>query len=98
MLADGCHAADVALPDETDTPSMIAARNQGAALIAQWVAEYNLAKSQVPMSNAANLFDLNYALGGYTQNVNDTFAGSGSPRTQALLQPTAEYSNSFEAI
>jgi len=88
----------VGVPEPEDPPSVGAARDQGAALIAQWVEEYNTVKTQMPMSNAANMFDLSYALGGYTQVVNDTLSGSDTLRTQAVLEATAEYSNSADAM
>lgn len=98
MCAEGCHAYDVGTADPEDPPSVTAARNQGAALIAQWVKEYNTMKTQVPLSNAANMFDLSYALGGYTQEVNDTLTGSTTVRDQQLLNSSATYSNSVAAM
>ena len=85
-------------PEPEDPPSVTTARNQGAALIAQWVKEYNTVKTQIPLSNAANMFDLSYALGGYTQEVNDTLTGSTSVRNQQLLNSSAIYSNSVAAM
>ncbi|KAL0021289.1 hypothetical protein WJX79_009826 [Trebouxia sp. C0005] len=87
---EGCHAYDVGPAMPEDPPSVTAARNQGAALIAQWVKEYNSMQTQLPTSNAANMFQLKYALGGYTQVVNDTLPGSESLRNQTLLEPSAE--------
>ncbi len=81
-----------------DPPSVTAARNQGAALIAQWVKQYNTVKTQIPLSNAANMFDLSYSLGGYTQVVNDTLTGSTSFRDQQVLNSSASYSNSVAAM
>ncbi len=98
VYAEGCHAYDVGPPMPEGPPSVTAARNQGVALIAQWVEEYNVMQTQLPMSNAANMFQLNYALGGYTQIVNDTLPGSESLRNQTLLEPSAEYSNSADAM
>jgi len=98
VYAEGCHAYDVGTPMPEDPPSVTAARNQGAALIAQWVQEYIVMQTQLPMSNAANMFQLNYALGGYTQVVNDTLPGSEILRNQTLLEPSAEYSNSADAM
>ncbi|DBA71820.1 TPA: hypothetical protein ACH3X2_010973 [Trebouxia sp. C0005] len=95
---EGCHAYDVGPAMPEDPPSVTAARNQGAALIAQWVKEYNSMQTQLPTSNAANMFQLKYALGGYTQVVNDTLPGSESLRNQTLLEPSAEYSNSADAM
>ena len=86
------------MPDPEDPPSVTAVRNQGVRWIGTWVAEYNAAKQLVPLSNAADLFNLNYAQGGYTQNVNDTLAGSQTGRTQLLLEPSAAYSNSILAL
>lgn len=96
--AEGCHAYDVGTPDPEDPPSVTAARNQGAALIAQWVKQYNTVKTQIPLSNAANMFDLSYSLGGYTQVVNDTLTGSTSFRDQQVLNSSASYSNSVAAM
>lgn len=98
LSADGCHAYDFNTADPEDPPSVQAARQQGAALIAQWVQEYNTAKAQVPLSNAANLFELPYALGGYTSPVDDTLAGSTVTRNQTVLASSASYSNSLRAM
>ena len=71
--------------DPLDPPSVTAVRQQGAALIAQWVREHNTMKTQTPMSNAANVFDLSYLLGGYTnplESINDTLPGSDNVRNQ----------------
>ncbi|DBA69290.1 TPA: hypothetical protein ACH3X2_012961 [Trebouxia sp. C0005] len=95
---EGCHAYDVGTPYPEDPPSVTAARNQGAALIAQWVKQYNTVKTQIPLSNAANMFDLSYSLGGYTQVVNDTLTGSTSFRDQQVLNSSASYSNSVAAM
>lgn len=95
---EGCHAYDVGTPYPEDPPSVTAARNQGAALIAQWVKQYNTVKTQFPLSNAANMFNLSYSLGGYTQVVNDTLTGSTSFRTQQVLNSSASYSNSVSAM
>ena len=81
-----------------DPPSVTAARNQGAALIAQWVKQYNTVKTQIPLSNAANMFDLSYSLGGYTQVVNDTLTGSTLLRDQQVLNTSASYSKSVAAM
>ena len=96
--AEGCHAYDVGLPQPEDPPSVTTVRQQGAALIAQWVNEYNREKTIVPMSNAGYMFNLAYDLGGYTEIVNDTLAGSNSMRNQSLLAPTAEYSNNNDFV
>jgi len=96
--AEGCHGYDVGTPYPEDPPSVTAARNQGAALIAQWVQEYNTVKTQIPLSNAANMFDLSYSLGGYTQVVNDTLTGSTLLRDQQVLNTSASYSNSVAAM
>jgi len=37
-------------------------------------------------------------LGGYTQVANDTLPGSEILRNQTLLEPSAEYSNSADAM
>ena len=96
--AEGCHAYDVGTPYPEDPPSVTAARNQGAALIAQWVKQYNTVKTQIPLSNAANMFDLSYSLGGYTQEVNDTLTNSTFVRDQQVLNSSASYSNSVAAM
>ena len=96
--AEGCHAYDVGTPYPEDPPSVTAARNQGAALIAQWVKQYNTVKTQIPLSNAANMFNLSYSLGGYTQVVNDTLTGSTLLRDQQVLNSSASYSNSVAAM
>ena len=62
------------------------------------MSEYNKAQTSVPMSNAANLFELNYALGGYTQAVNDTLTGSTTVTNQTQLASSAKYSNSVAAM
>ncbi len=98
MCAEGRHCGDFSLPEAADAPDVIAARNQGAAYIAQWAQEWNTAVMQIPTSNAADLFNLNYTLGGYTQVVNDTLPGSSSFRDARVLEPTAEYSNGADVI
>ncbi|DBA80617.1 hypothetical protein WJX77_006015 [Trebouxia sp. C0004] len=95
---EGCHAYDMGTPYPEDPPSVTAARKQGAALIGQWVKQYNTVKTQIPLSNAANMFVLSYSLGGYTQVVNDTLAGSTSFRNQQVLNSSASYSNSVAAM
>ena len=83
--AEGCHGYDLGDPDPADPPSVTAVRKQGAALIAQWVKEHNTMMTQLPMSNAANVFDLSYSLGGYTNpqdGINDTLPGSNTVRNQ----------------
>ena len=96
--AEGCHAYDVGTPYPEDPPSVTAVRNQGAALIAQWVKQYNTLKTRIPLSNAANMFDISYSLGGYTQVVNDTLSGSTSFRNQSVLSVSASYSNSVAGL
>ena len=98
VSAEGCHAYDVGTPYPEDPPSVTAARNQGAALIGQWVKQYNTVKTQIPLSNAANMFDVSYSLGGYTQVVNDTLTGSTLFRNQQVLNVSASYSNSLAAM
>ena len=42
-------------------------------------------KTKIPMSNAANVFDLSYSLGGYTnpqEGINNTLPGSNNVRNQ----------------
>ena len=92
-LAEGCHAFDMASADPADPPSVTSARDEGAALISKWIDEHKTEAMRTPMSNAANLFELAYSLGGYTQDVNDTLPGSGLHRTQAVASGTARYSN-----
>ena len=89
LLAEGCHAYDFGSADPADPPSVGAARAQGAKLIGQWVDAFNQAKATLPLSNAADLFALSYSLGGYTQVVNDTLAGSESFTSAAVLAPSA---------
>lgn len=93
--AKGCHAYDVGIPHPEDPPSVGVARQQGAALIAEWVNQFHQERAAYPASDAANMFNLKYALplAGYTEVVNDTFAGSNTRRNQSVLQATAEYSN-----
>ena len=98
LVADGCHAYDFGPSYPEDPPSVQAVRQQGAALISQWVQQYNTLKTQVPLSNAANLFNLSYALGGYTSPVNDTLNGSTVTRNQSVLEPSATYSNGLQAL
>ena len=85
-----------ALPE--DPPSVTSARDQGAKMISQWVDQYNRAKMTVPLSNAADLFELSYSLGGYTSIVNDTLAGSGSFTSQQSLEPLANVSTGQFAL
>ena len=97
-LAEGCHAYDVGSPDPADPPSVTSARDEGATLITKWIDEHNIEAKQIPKSNAANLFELAYSLGGYTQDVNDTLPGNGFHRTQAVASGTARYSNGNSVV
>ncbi len=91
MPADSCHAYDVGTPVPEDSPSVVSARQQGAANIAKWVQEYNMLKASTSMSNPADLFDLEYALGGYIAKINDTMIGSQVFTNQSVLKPDKEY-------
>lgn len=97
-FAEGCHAFDFGSADPADPPSVTSTRNRGAALIAQWISDYRADVQEIPLSNAANLFQLAYSLGGYTQSVNDTLPGSGTLRTQAVAAGTANYSNGATVV
>ena len=72
-------------------PGTNLARQQGAANIAKWVQEYNMLKTSTPMSNPADLFDLEYALGGFIAQINDTTVGSQVFTNQSVLKPDKEY-------
>lgn len=96
--AEGCHAYDFGPAYPEDPPSVGAARTQGATLIGQWVDAYNKAKTTVPLSNAADLFELSYSLGGYTQVVNDTLSGSQAFTSQLALEPYSTSSNQPSAV
>lgn len=98
VIAEGCHAYDMGPSYPEDPPSVTAARDQGAILISQWVEQYNSAKTSVPLSNAADLFELSYSLGGYTDVVNDTLAGSESFTSQDYLEPSASLSTGEYAL
>ena len=95
--AEGCHSYDMgpALPE--DPPSVTASREEGVRLIRQWVDEYNRAKTTVPLSNAADLFELSYALGGYTDVVPDLLGGQ-IPENQESLEASASLSNGRFAL
>jgi len=85
------HAYDVGAPMPEDSPSVVSARQQGAASIAKWVQECNMLKTSTPLSNPADLFDLDYALGGYIAKINDTMIGSQVFTNQSVLKPDQEY-------
>jgi len=91
LVADSCRAYDVGSAIPEDSPSVKATRQQGAANIAKWVKEYNMQKTAVPKSNPANLFNLEYTLGGFISRLNDTIAGSDRVRNQSVLQPSEDY-------
>ena len=96
-IAEGSHGYDIGDTDPADPPSLTAVRKQGAALIAQWVKEHNTMKTQLPMSNAANVFDLSYSLGAYTnpqEGINDTLPGSDHVRNQLQWYDTMSSSAS----
>lgn len=97
-FAEGCHGYDMSPASPEDPPSVIAAREQGTKLISQWVEQYNSAKTTMPLSNAADLFELSYSLGGYTEVVNDTLPGSESFSRQDVLEPSANLSNGKEPL
>jgi len=48
-------------------------------------------KTSTPMSNPADLFDLEYALGGFIAQINDTMIGSQLFTNQSVLKPDKEY-------
>lgn len=97
-FAEGPHAYDFSPARPEDHSSVGAARSQGANLIGQWVAEYNTAKTTVPLSNAADLFQLSYNLGGYIKLVNYTLNGSASFTNQSMLKASSNYSNGPDAV
>ena len=72
---------------------MTRVREQGKQNILAWIAEYNANLVNLPTSNAADLFDLNFALGGYTSIWNDTLPGSNTSRNTASLNTTATVTN-----
>lgn len=76
-----------------DAPTVNQVRQQGFQNIMTWIGEYNEAIARVPTSNAADLFDLNYALGGYTSIWNDTLPGSNTSLTTVSLNASAPLSN-----
>ena len=89
LLVEGAHGEDLYSSVPEDLPSVLQARAQGLQNIKRWVAQHNADRTAAPMSNAADIFDLKFALGGYTSMFNDTFAGSNSSRTITGLQATA---------
>ena len=98
VVAEGCHGYDLGSAHPEDPPSVTTARDQGATLISQWVKQYNSAKTVLPLSNAADLFELSYTLGGYIDIVNDTLAGSESFTSQQSLEPSANLSTGQFAL
>ena len=95
--AEGCHAYDMGSATPEDPPSVTASREEGVRLIRQWVDEYNRAKATVPLSNAADLFELSYSLGGYTDVVPDLL-GSQIPENQESLEPSSSLTNGQFAL
>ena len=91
--AEGAHGQDANVADPADAASVNEARQQGTQNIMKWIAEYKSALTAVPTSNAADLFDLNFALGGYTSIWNNTLTGSNSSRSTASLNASATMSN-----
>lgn len=91
--AEGAHGQDTSDIDPADAPSVAEARRQGTQNINTWIAEHNEAIASIPTSNAADLFDLDFVLGGYTSVWNDTLPGSNSSRSTASLNSTAALSN-----
>ena len=98
VIAEGCHAYDMGSAHPEDPSSVTSARDQGARLISQWVDQFNSAKTTVPLSNGADLFELSYSLGGYIDIVNDTLAGSESFTSQQSLEPSANISTGQFAL
>lgn len=98
VTAEGCHAYDFGSPYPEDPPSVGAARTQGIILIEKWVDAYNKAKTTVSLSNAADLFELSYSLGGYTPAVDDTLSGSEAFTSQLVLKPYSTLSNQPSAV
>ena len=98
VIAEGCHAYDMGSVHPEDPSSVTSARDQGARLISQWVDQFNTAKTTVPLSNGADLFELSYSLGGYIDIVNDTLAGSESFTSQQSLEPSANISTGQFAL
>ncbi|KAL3145923.1 hypothetical protein ABBQ38_015287 [Trebouxia sp. C0009 RCD-2024] len=97
FVYEGCHTYDMGSAAPEDPPSVTASREEGVRLIRQWVDEYNTAKASVPLSNAADLFDLSYSLGGYIDAVPDIL-GSQSPENQESLEPSSSLSNGQSAL
>lgn len=95
--AEGCHTYDMGSAAPEDPPSVTASRQQGVRLIGQWVNEYNRAKATVPLSNAADLFELSYSLGGYTDAV-PGLLGDGNSANQELLESSASFGNGQFAL
>lgn len=95
--AEGCHTYDMGSAAPEDPPSVTASRKEGVRLIRQWVDEFNTAKATVPLSNAADLFDLSYSLGGYTDAVPDILGGQ-DPTTQESLELSSSFSNGQAAM
>ena len=93
FAAAGAHTQDLEPIDPADDPSANEARRQGLQNIISWIADYNEAIATVPTSNGADLFDLNFALGGYLSVWNDTVPGSNTSRSTASLNSTASLSN-----
>ena len=91
--AEGAHAQDLNEAQPEDAPTVNQVRQQGFQNIISWIGEYNEAILREPTSNAADLFDLNYALGGYTSIWNDTLPGSNTSITTVSLNASAPLSN-----
>ena len=91
--AVGAHVEDLEPVDPADDPSVNVARQQGERNIISWIADFNEAIATLPTSNGADMFDLNFALGGYTSVWNDTLPGSNTSRSTASLNASAPLSN-----
>lgn len=79
--------------DPADDPSVNLARQQGQTNIISWIADYNEAIATLPTSNGADMFDLNFALGGYTSVWSDTLQDSNTSRNTASLNASAALTN-----
>ena len=93
FCAEGGHAQDLEPVDPADDATANEARRQGLQNIVTWVADWNEAIATVPTSNGADLFNLDFALGGYVDVWNDTLTGSNTSRTTASMNASAPLSN-----
>ena len=79
------------MPEDAETVNQV--RQQGFQNINAWIGEYNEAIAGVPTSNAADLFDLHYALSGYTSIWNDMLPDSNSSISTMSLNASAPLSD-----